>query len=188
MIQNQHFTIKPYWEFDTSGVAGSDSGMFYSSYCSHKWHTNAWETVDDTCCFCVCSYQTLGWQTHNALVTMERVGDTASVARMRLLIDWRHESGGCYCWDYILGGVLYTNTFRKWLCADTRAVKLEMWPFFLGGGLIKFWFSFSWNLTLVSKVLCLAGTSPDVQRDRNRDTWNLSNQNKDGFICNPVIV
>lgn len=131
--QTQRSTIKPYWEFVTSGVAGSDSGMFYSSYCSHNRHTNAWEIVEDTCCFCVCSYQTLGWQMHSALITMERVGDSASVERMRLLIDWRHESGGCYCWDYIPGGVLYTNTFRKWLYVDTKAVKLEKWPLFLSG-------------------------------------------------------
>lgn len=50
------------------------------------------------------------------------------------------------------------------------------------------WFTIlsSWELTIT--LGCLAGTSPDVQRDRNRDTWNLSNQNKDGFICNPIIV
>lgn len=50
------------------------------------------------------------------------------------------------------------------------------------------WFTilFSWELTIT--LGCLSGTSPDVQRDRNRDTWNLSNQNKEGFICNPIII
>lgn len=33
---------------------------------------------------------------------------------------------------------------------------------------------------------CFSGTSPDFQRDRNGDIFNMSNKKKDYFICNPI--